>query len=123
MVCGTDRAVEQAKKLGHPPDKIFQTSGMILNPRFYGYRAWTARRAREVGAAIPDADRPRPVRRRRFGKMLEIGDRGRVRAADFHLRKNEKLAAALRSQLSPLRRFVEGFTTEIPYYMQLPISS
>ncbi len=33
--------------------------------------------------------------------------------------KNEKLAAALRSQPSRVPRFVEGFATEIPYYMQL----
>src|ERR1700680_1135040 len=35
LVCGTDRAVEQARELGHVDGTVFQTSGMILHPRFY----------------------------------------------------------------------------------------
>src|SRR5260370_34896202 len=37
LICGSERAVEQARELGHPGERIFQTSGMVLNPRFYGY--------------------------------------------------------------------------------------
>src|ERR1017187_2063899 len=35
FVCGTDLAREQALNAGHPAENVFQTSGMILNPRFY----------------------------------------------------------------------------------------
>src|SRR6202521_2822302 len=35
LVCGSDRAVEQARELGHRDGSVFQTSGMILHPRFY----------------------------------------------------------------------------------------
>jgi hypothetical protein len=35
LVCGTDRAVEQAKSMCHADDHIFRVSGMILHPRFY----------------------------------------------------------------------------------------
>src|SRR5437762_399742 len=35
FICGSDRAVEQARQLGHEDKFIFRTSGMILNPRFY----------------------------------------------------------------------------------------
>src|SRR5579864_243696 len=35
IVCGTDRAVEQARELGHVDGTVFRTSGMILHPRFY----------------------------------------------------------------------------------------
>src|SRR5579862_6640485 len=35
LVCGSDRAVEQARSLGHPDSQIHRASGMILNPRFY----------------------------------------------------------------------------------------
>ncbi len=38
LVCGTDRAVAQAKSMGHADDRIFRVSGMILNPRFYERR-------------------------------------------------------------------------------------
>src|SRR5271155_1800253 len=35
FVCGTDRAVAQAREMGHTEDEIFRASGMILHPRFY----------------------------------------------------------------------------------------
>src|ERR1700692_2252483 len=35
LVCGTDKAVEQARALGHLDGTVFRTSGMILHPRFY----------------------------------------------------------------------------------------
>src|ERR1700721_1400283 len=35
VVCGTDKAVEQARALGHLDGTVFRTSGMILHPRFY----------------------------------------------------------------------------------------
>src|SRR5207253_1516476 len=35
FICGSKRAVQQARELGHEDRFIFQTSGMILHPRFY----------------------------------------------------------------------------------------
>ena len=35
LICGSDRAVEQARACGHAPERIERVSGMILNPRFY----------------------------------------------------------------------------------------
>src|SRR5436190_8299758 len=35
LICGSDKAVEQARELGYSPEKIRRVSGMILNPRFY----------------------------------------------------------------------------------------
>ncbi len=35
VVCGSDRAANQARSIGIASDHIFQTSGMILNPAFY----------------------------------------------------------------------------------------
>src|SRR5688572_14648799 len=35
IVCGTERAVEQARTMGYASGKIFATSGMILRPGFY----------------------------------------------------------------------------------------
>src|SRR5690349_889329 len=35
VVCGTERAAEQAKALGYACDHIFRVSGMILRPQFY----------------------------------------------------------------------------------------
>ena len=38
LICGSDRAVEQARRMGHSNGRVFRTSGMILNPRFYENR-------------------------------------------------------------------------------------
>src|SRR5271170_5376077 len=35
VICGTERAVEQAQQIGKQPSQIFATSGMILRPDFY----------------------------------------------------------------------------------------
>ena len=35
VICGTERAREQAIELGHAPERVFLVSGMILNPRYY----------------------------------------------------------------------------------------
>ena len=35
LICGSDRAVAQARELGHQDAFVFRASGMILNPRFY----------------------------------------------------------------------------------------
>jgi hypothetical protein len=35
IIAGTDRARQQALAIGHPAGHIFQTSGMILKPKFY----------------------------------------------------------------------------------------
>lgn len=35
FICGTEKAVEQARAIGISQDLIFQTSGMIVHPRFY----------------------------------------------------------------------------------------
>ena len=35
VICGTQRAVEQARTMGKPASHIFATSGMILRPDFY----------------------------------------------------------------------------------------
>jgi len=35
LVCGTDRAVAQARAMGHPDERIHVTSGMVVRPEFY----------------------------------------------------------------------------------------
>src|SRR5580698_7753744 len=35
FVCGTEKAEAQAREMGHPDERIFRASGMILHPRFY----------------------------------------------------------------------------------------
>ena len=35
LICGTDKAVQQARAAGHDAEHVFRTSGMILRPQFY----------------------------------------------------------------------------------------
>jgi len=125
LICGSERAVEQARQLGHPDEHIFQTSGMILNPRFYNYSP-VDRAAERVKLGLAASRMTGLVL---FGgqgarkKMLEIDRRLSDSGLPIQLisicGKNERLAGELRAQVRPMPRLVEGFTTNVPYYMQL----
>jgi UDP-N-acetylglucosamine:LPS N-acetylglucosamine transferase len=123
FICGSDRAVAQARSMGHSEDRIFQTSGMILHPRFYEPPVEDRLAARQALGLRPDL----PTALVLFGGfgsgvMLEIAER--LDRSDLELQlificgKNEKLAKALRDRVSCLACFVEGFTTKVNQYMQ-----
>ena len=119
LICGSGRAVEQARALGHEDKFIFRTSGMILHPRFYEpLEIDRAEERRKLGL-----DPERRTGLVMFGGqgsnvMLEI-----ARNLDTQLicicGKNEKLAAKLRTLPRSSPMFVEGFTRQVPYYMRL----
>ncbi len=123
FICGSDKAVEQARALGHPERKVFRVSGMILNPRFYEAAPLTAQdRAAARSALGFSADRP--VGLVLFGGqgaavMEEIARRLPERQLLLICGKNEKLAQRLRAMPRAAPMFVEGFTKDIPRYMQL----
>jgi len=125
LICGSERAVEQARQLGHSNERIFQTSGMILNPRFYNY----AQINRGEERAKLGLDSSRMTGLVLFGgqgarrKMMEIDRRLSQSGLAIQLillcGKNERLVRELRAQPRPMPRLIEGFTTNVPYYMQL----
>jgi len=125
LVCGSERAVEQARQLGHAEERIFQTSGMILNPRFYNYSP-IDRPAERVKLGLSASRMTGLVL---FGgqgarrKMLEIDRLLSQSGLPIQLilicGKNERLVGELRVRQRPMPRFIEGFTTNVPYYMQL----
>jgi len=47
VIAGTEKAAEQARALGHDDAHIFQTSGMILRPDFYGGESYDAAELRK----------------------------------------------------------------------------
>src|SRR5271167_1247252 len=124
LVCGADRAVEQAREHGHMDNRIFRASGMILHPRFYE-PAVEERVAGRLRLGLR-ADLPTAVVL--FGgygsqAMLEIAERLDDSKLELQLificGRNEKLAAALRAGGARLPRFVEGFTKDVNRYMHL----
>lgn len=124
LICGSEKAVEQALTLGHSEPMVFRVSGMILNPSFYQIEPLTpARRAAERMRLGLDPERP--VGLVLFGGqgssvMLEIA---RALSPRWQLilicGHNQKLASKLRALPRQSPVFVEGFTKEVPKYMQL----
>jgi hypothetical protein len=119
LICGSERAVEQARELGHEDKFIFRTSGMILNPAYYEpLEIDRVAERRKLGL-----DPEQPVGLLMFGGqgssvMLAIAEK-----LDTQLicicGKNEKLAGRLRGMLRRSPMFVEGFTRQVRYYMAL----
>ena len=77
LICGSAKAVEQARALGHPDGRrSHRASGMILNPRFYQIPPLSAEVARRSARRL-GFDPARPVGLVMFGGegsavMLEI---------------------------------------------------
>jgi UDP-N-acetylglucosamine:LPS N-acetylglucosamine transferase len=124
LICGSDRAVQQARGMGHPEDRILRASGMILHPRFYEPPVQDRVAERERLGLRPDA----PTGLVLFGGhgsnvMLEIAerlDRSRLQLQlIFICGKNKKLASALRARKWRVPCLVEEFTTRVNTYMQL----
>lgn len=120
FVCGTERAVAQARALGHPEERIFRASGMIMRPRFY--EPVTADRAVERKKLGLDPERPTGLVL--FGGqgskvMLEIAKRLPETQLILICGRNAALAERLRALPASSPRYVEGFTQEVPYYMHL----
>jgi 1,2-diacylglycerol 3-beta-galactosyltransferase len=123
IICGSDRAVEQALAMGHDRSRVLRASGMILNPMFYEIAPLTAEERAAERARLgfrPDE----PVGLVLFGghgspAMLEIARRLPDRQLLLICGHNQKLATDLRALPHEAPMFVEGFTKEVPRYMQL----
>ena len=120
IICGTDKAVEQARALGYNNDHIFATSGMILRPGFYE----PVNVDRAAGRIRLGLDPTRPTGLVLFGgqgskAMLEIAGRLSGTQLIFICGRNARLAERLKALPAAAPRFVEGFTQEVPYYMHL----
>lgn len=124
VVCGTQKAVEQARALGVQEALIIKTSGMVVHPRFYEPMTGDRRRERHRLGLDPDC----PTGLVLFGgcgstEMLDIAKS--LNCFDQKLQliflcgRNEEVAEALRGREFRLKRFVTTFTSEVPYYMHL----
>lgn len=123
LICGSEKAVEQALAMGHSPAKVFRASGMILNPRFYQVAPLSEEERREERARM-GFDAKTPVGLVLFGGqgaavMRAITRRLRNRPLILICGHNEKLKASLQGVRRDAPAFVEGFSKDIPRYMQL----
>ena len=125
FIVGSDKAQAQAEAMGHRPEFVHRVSGMILNPAFYGYTP-TAAEERAASQRSLGLDPAKPVGLVLFGGqgaavMLGIARSLPDRQLILICGHNQKLAAKLRDAAKgrPAPIFVEGFTKEVPRYMQL----
>jgi hypothetical protein len=124
FICGTDRAMEQARALGHDSAHVFRASGMILRPEFYEKQTSDRAVERERLGLDPNL----PTGMVLFGGqgsnvMLAIAERLGNSSLNLQLvmicGRNQKLQKRLAGLKTRNRIFVEGFTKEIPFYMHL----
>jgi 1,2-diacylglycerol 3-beta-galactosyltransferase len=123
FICGSAKAVEQARGMGHAEDKVHRVSGMILNPRFYELAPLSAEERGEARVRL-GFDPAKPVGLVLFGGegsavMREIARLLPDRQLLLICGNNAKLRAKLQTLPHAAPMFVEGFTKEVPRYMQL----
>jgi 1,2-diacylglycerol 3-beta-galactosyltransferase len=124
LICGTEAAMNQALAMGHPKDRVFRTSGMIVRPEFYN-RAPVPRAGERVRLGLhPDL----PTGLVMFGgygsrQMLTVARR--VAAAGlktqliFMCGHNRQLSERVAELKLPFPFRIEGFCDDIPRFMQL----
>jgi hypothetical protein len=124
FICGTGRAVEQALAMGHPRERVFRVSGMILRPAFYEMSPINRAQERRSLGLAPDVATGLLL----FGAQGSPAMREIVKCigdAQFNVQLIAICGhnAGLKKQLDALKTrhkiHVTGFTQQIPYYMQL----
>ena len=124
IIAGSDRAKQQALTVGHSAERIFQTSGMILKPRFYDKTVVDRTSERKRLGLDPHC----PTGIVLFGGhgsqvMVDIAKRLDQSHAEVQLilicGHNHKLAAELKGLKTRKPMLVEGFTKNVEYYMAL----
>ncbi len=120
LVCGTDRALQQAREAGVDERRLHRSSGMILRPGFYRPPAQPRAEARR--ALGLDAHSPTGVVL--FGgqgsrAMLDIAERLHDVPLILMCGHNQALARRLRDQPAQSPRVIVGYTTEVANYLRL----
>jgi UDP-N-acetylglucosamine:LPS N-acetylglucosamine transferase len=124
VICGSDRAVDQARAAGIHSDCIYRTSGMIVHPRFYEPLNLDRGNERKRLGLDPNV----PTALVMFGghgskEMVQIARR--LDESRLHVQlillcgRNLALASQLRHARLRLRHLVVGYTTQVPLYMRL----
>jgi UDP-N-acetylglucosamine:LPS N-acetylglucosamine transferase len=124
IITGTERARQQALTMGHPASHVFQTSGMILKPRFYEKTTVDRISERQRLGLEPDC----PTGIVLFGGhgshvMVDIARKLDEARSGVQLilicGHNQKLAAELKNLQTRKPILVVGFTQSVDYYMAL----
>ena len=120
LICGTAKAVAQARAAGYDDTKIHATTGMIIRPDFY-QDLHIDRRAEMLKLQL-DPDRPTGIVM--FGGHGSKAMRGIAKRLDdtqliLICGHNSVLADELRAMRAQAPRVVVGFSAQIRYFMRL----
>jgi 1,2-diacylglycerol 3-beta-galactosyltransferase len=124
IICGTDRAKQQALSMGHSEEQVFQTSGMILKPDFYD-KPELDRFCERERLGLDPSMRTGVVLFGGHGSpaMIDIAQLLDQSPTDVQLIMlcgyNQKLAAELEGMKTRTHMHVEGFTSRVDYFMSL----
>ncbi|MDJ0734075.1 MAG: glycosyltransferase [Nostocaceae cyanobacterium] len=124
LVCGTEKAVEQARDLGVDKQHIIKTSGLVIHPRFYQPIEVDRHIERQRLGLDPDCVTGLVLFGANGSKiMLDIAKRLEYFQQKIQLiflcGRNQEVASFLRRYQSLQKRLVVTFTEDIPYYMHL----
>jgi len=124
IIVGTDRARRQALAVGHSADHIFQTSGMILKPKFY--ERTTVDRITERKRLGLEPDCPTGiVLFGGYGSQVMVDITKKLNQAGNGVQlilicgHNQKLAAELKNLKTKKPILIVGFAQNVEYYMAL----
>jgi len=122
IVCGTPRALAQARAAGYPDERLALTSGMLLRPSFY--TAAPAGASRDAQRLALGLDLQRPTGVVMFGgqgskQMLSIAKALPDTQLVLLCGRNAALAQALRRLKRPAPQAVLGFTDDVAAAMRL----
>jgi hypothetical protein len=120
FICGTPKAVVQARQMGHSWSRIHPTSGMILRPDFYQPPTVHREDARRHHGLDPN----RPTGLVMFGghgssTMLQIAQQLPNTQLIFVCGHNLALAKQLQALPSTAPKLVLGFSRDIPHTMHM----
>jgi 1,2-diacylglycerol 3-beta-galactosyltransferase len=124
LICGTERAAQQARAMGHDNSRVLRASGMILRPGFYESAPVDVAEERKKAGLRPDL----PTGLVLFGgegssAMVDIAREIDRAAVPLQLvlvcGKNERLRARLAQLATRYPKHVVGFTSEIARYMAM----
>jgi len=124
IIAGTERARQQALTIGLPADHIFQTSGMILKPKFYE-RISVDRPAERKKLGLESDCLTGIVLFGGHGSQVMLDITKKLNAADPGVQlilicgHNDKLAAQLKQLKTRKPIAVVGFAQNVEYYMAL----
>jgi 1,2-diacylglycerol 3-beta-galactosyltransferase len=120
FICGTDKALEQARAAGHPDSHIHASSGMLLHPDFYK-KPEIDRREQLIAAGF---DPDKPVGLVMFGghgskTMIKIAKQLSDVQMIYICGHNAALAKKISKMQTRAHKLVEGFTTQMPIFMEM----